>query len=133
MLAPFKFHQKNVVEKCSSFHDHFSRIRRFNSIYVTLQPKNEGSFDFAFVDADKFNYWNYHERMMKLVKVGGIIIYDNTLWGGYVALPEEDVPEKKRAGRQSTIEFNNSISADPRVEISHASVGDGVLICRRIC
>ena len=105
----------------------------FYSIYVTLQPKNEGSFDFAFVDADKVNYWNYHERMMRLVKVGGIIIYDNTLWGGYVALPEEDVPEKKRAGRQSTIEFSNSISADPRVEISHASVGDGVLICRRIC
>ncbi|KAM4124239.1 hypothetical protein ACB094_01G216000 [Castanea mollissima] len=90
-------------------------------------------FDFAFVDADKVNYWNYHERMIKLVKVGGIIIYDNTLWGGYVALPEEDVPEKKRASRQSTIEFNNSISSDSRVEISHASVGDGVLICRRIC
>ncbi|KAM4124242.1 hypothetical protein ACB094_01G216300 [Castanea mollissima] len=96
-------------------------------------PKNEGSFDFAFVDADKVNYWKYHERMMKLVKVGGIIIYDNTLWRGYVALPEEDVPEKQRASRQSVIEFNNSISADHRVEISHASVGDGVLICRRIC
>ncbi|GMY36245.1 probable caffeoyl-CoA O-methyltransferase At4g26220 isoform X2 [Fagus crenata] len=96
-------------------------------------PKNEGSFEFAFVDADKGNYWNYHERLMKLVKVGGIVIYDNTLWGGYVALPEEAVPEKKRAWRQATIEFNKSITADPCVEISHASVGDGVLICRRIC
>ncbi len=98
-----------------------------------MQPKNEGSFDFGFVDADKGNYWNYHERMMKLVKVGGMVIYDNTLWGGYVALPEEVVPEKKRAWRQTSIEFNISISADPRVEISHASVGDGILICRRIC
>ena len=70
---------------------------------------------------------------MKLVKVGGIVIYDNTLWGGYVALPEEAVPEKKRAWRQATIEFNKSITADPCVEISHASVGDGILICRRIC
>uniref|UniRef100_A0A2N9J7P8 Caffeoyl-CoA O-methyltransferase n=1 Tax=Fagus sylvatica TaxID=28930 RepID=A0A2N9J7P8_FAGSY len=96
-------------------------------------PKKEGSFDFAFVDADKDNYWNYHEKLMKLVKVGGIVVYDNTLWGGYVALPEEVVPEKKRALRQATIEFNNSTSADPRVEISHASVGDGILICRRIC
>jgi len=95
--------------------------------------KNEGSFDFGFVDADKGNYWNYHERMMKLIKVGGMVIYDNTLWGGYVALPEEAVPETKRAWRKSTMEFNNSIAADPRVEISHASIGDGMLICRRIC
>jgi len=93
----------------------------------------KGSFDFGFVDADKGNYWNYHERMMKLIKVGGMVIYDNTLWGGYVALPEEAVPETKRAWRKSTMEFNNSIAADPRVEISHASIGDGMLICRRIC
>jgi caffeoyl-CoA O-methyltransferase len=98
-----------------------------------MQPKNEGSIDFAFVDADKDNYWNYHGRLMKLVKVGGIVIYDNTLWLGSVALPEEAVPEKLRAWRQSTIEFNNSISTDPRVEIAQASVGDGILICRRIC
>lgn len=95
-------------------------------------PKNEGSYEFGFVDADKENYWNYHERMMKLVKVGGVVMYDNTLWGGYVALPEEAVPEYKRASRQSTIDFNNSISADPRVQISHASVGDGILICMRV-
>ncbi|BAT72910.1 hypothetical protein VIGAN_01035300 [Vigna angularis var. angularis] len=41
---------------------------------------NKDSFDFAFVDADKDNYWNYHERLLKLVKIGGLIIYDNTLW-----------------------------------------------------
>lgn len=96
------------------------------------EPKNEGDFDFAFVDADKGNYWNYHERLIKLVKIGGIVMYDNTLWGGAVAKPEEAVPEAKRELRRSTIEFNKSISADPRVEISHASVGDGIIICRRI-
>ncbi|XLS51023.1 hypothetical protein HN51_011700 [Arachis hypogaea] len=53
---------------------------------------NEGSFDFAFVDADKSNYWNYHERLLKLIRIGGMIIYDNTLWGGTVAWKEEDVP-----------------------------------------
>jgi len=62
-----------------------------------LQPKNEGNFDFGFADAEKGNYWNYHERMIKLVKVGGMVIYDNTLWGEYVALPEEVVPKKKMA------------------------------------
>ncbi|XP_061994760.1 probable caffeoyl-CoA O-methyltransferase At4g26220 [Rosa rugosa] len=59
----------------------------------------EGSFDFAFVDADMNNNWNYHKRLIKLIKIGGIIIYDNTLWGGTVALPEEDVPETKREWR----------------------------------
>ncbi|XP_024185415.1 probable caffeoyl-CoA O-methyltransferase At4g26220 [Rosa chinensis] len=97
------------------------------------EPKNESDFDFAFVDADKDNYWNYHERLMKLVKIGGIVMYDNTLWGGAVAKPEDAVPETKRELRRATIEFNKSVSADPRVEISHASVGDGNIICRRIC
>lgn len=54
-----------------------------------LQPEKVGRFDFGFVDADKGNYWNYHERIANLVKVGGVIIYDNTLWEGFVALPEE--------------------------------------------
>lgn len=93
---------------------------------------NEGSFDFAFVDADKVNYWNYHERLMKLLKVGGIVVYDNTLWGGTVALSEESTPENMKAGRQVTIEFNKLLAADSRVQISHAPSGDGITICRRI-
>ncbi|KAK9208707.1 hypothetical protein WN944_001067 [Citrus x changshan-huyou] len=62
--------------------------------------KNESSFDYAFVDADKDNYWNYRERLMTLFKVGGIVIYDNTLWGGTVAMAEEQVPEILRSTRQ---------------------------------
>ncbi|GAV91075.1 Methyltransf_3 domain-containing protein [Cephalotus follicularis] len=96
-------------------------------------PKNEGSFEFAFVDADKGNYQNYHERLMKLVKVGGVVIYDNTLWGGTVAWPEEKVPEAKRKWRLSTLAFNKSIAVDPRVDSSLAPFGDGITICRRIC
>ncbi|KAM5547462.1 putative caffeoyl-CoA O-methyltransferase [Rosa sericea] len=96
-------------------------------------PEKEGSFDFAFVDADKNNYWNYHKRLMKLVKIGGMVIYDNTLWGGSVALREEDVPEAKRKWRQCAIEFNKLVSADPRVEMSQVPLGDGITICRRVC
>ncbi|XP_020215522.1 probable caffeoyl-CoA O-methyltransferase At4g26220 [Cajanus cajan] len=94
-------------------------------------PSNRESFDFAFVDADKDNYWNYHERLLKLVKIGGIIIYDNTLWGGTVALPEEDVPTPKRRFRKATLDFNKAIADDSRVEISAVSIGDGFTICRR--
>ncbi|GMH03373.1 hypothetical protein Nepgr_005212 [Nepenthes gracilis] len=97
-------------------------------------PLNEGSFDFAFVDADKSNSSNYHERLLKLVKVGGIILYDNTLWGGTVVLKEasEVYPELRRPDWSHTIEFNKAIAADPRVEISQIPLGDGMTICRRL-
>uniref|UniRef100_A0A2P2LX64 Caffeoyl-CoA O-methyltransferase n=1 Tax=Rhizophora mucronata TaxID=61149 RepID=A0A2P2LX64_RHIMU len=95
-------------------------------------PGNEGSFDFAFVDADKANYRNYHDRLMKLVKVGGVVVYDNTLWGGTVAMPEESAPERWRVGRQLTIDFNKLLASDSRVQLSHVPVGDGITICRRI-
>ncbi|KAH9801205.1 putative caffeoyl-CoA O-methyltransferase [Citrus sinensis] len=62
--------------------------------------ENESSFDYAFVDADKDNYRNYRETLMTLFKVGGIVIYDNTLWGGTVAMAEEQVPEILRSTRQ---------------------------------
>ncbi|THG17905.1 hypothetical protein TEA_028807 [Camellia sinensis var. sinensis] len=86
------------------------------------------------LDADKGNYINYHERMMKLVKVGGLVLYDNTLWGGrgFVAKPEESVPMGKREVRKATIEFKKLLTTDHRVEISHVPSGDGVLICKRV-
>ncbi|XP_057985688.1 probable caffeoyl-CoA O-methyltransferase At4g26220 isoform X2 [Hevea brasiliensis] len=93
---------------------------------------NEGSFDFAFVDADKVNYWNYHERLIKLLKVGGIVVYDNTLWGGTVAMSEDSTPEVMKMGRQLTIDLNKLLAVDSRVQISHASLGDGITICRRL-
>ncbi|PWA50611.1 O-methyltransferase, family 3, S-adenosyl-L-methionine-dependent methyltransferase [Artemisia annua] len=88
-------------------------------------PDNEGSFDFAFIDADKINYLNYHERVMKLLKVNGIIMYDNMLWGGTVVQPEESVHETEREGRTSVLKFNEAIAADPRVKIVMAPLGDG--------
>ncbi|KAH7850695.1 hypothetical protein Vadar_001655 [Vaccinium darrowii] len=94
--------------------------------------ENEGSFDFAFVDADKPSYMDYHNRLIKLVKVGGIIAYDNTLWYGTVAMPEEMVLEDLRPSRESTMKLNKMLAADPRVMISHASIGDGITLCMRV-
>ncbi|XP_034699070.1 probable caffeoyl-CoA O-methyltransferase At4g26220 [Vitis riparia] len=97
------------------------------------EHENEGIFDFAFVDADKVNYKNYHERLMKLLKMGGIVVYDNTLRDGTVAMPEELVAENLRGNRRLTIELNNFLAADPRVQICLAPLGDGITICRRVC
>ncbi|KAK8509060.1 hypothetical protein V6N13_062114 [Hibiscus sabdariffa] len=99
---------------------------------LLANPGNENSFDFAFIDADKINYWKYHERLMKLLKVGGIVVYDNTLWGGSVVMSEECTPEVMKESRQRTLEFNKLLAADPRVEISLAPLGDGITICRRM-
>ncbi|KAL8239913.1 hypothetical protein R6Q59_016480 [Mikania micrantha] len=96
-------------------------------------PNNEGSFDYVFVDADKINYLNYHEKVMKLVKVNGIIVYDNTLWYGSVVKSDDSVPETLKEGRISVLKFNKSLASDSRVKISMAPLGDGLTICMRVC
>ncbi|KZV44532.1 anthocyanin O-methyltransferase [Dorcoceras hygrometricum] len=84
-----------------------------------------GTFDFAFVDADKDNYINYHEKLLELVKVGGIIAYDNTLWGGSVAISEEDEMENYlRVWRQAVIDFNGFLAKDSRIELALLSYWD---------
>ncbi|XP_020958666.1 caffeoyl-CoA O-methyltransferase 5-like isoform X2 [Arachis ipaensis] len=95
-------------------------------------PSNLGTYDFAFIDADKWSYVKYHERLINLVKVGGLLVYDDTLLGGYVVWPEEDVEASHRPYRKALIEVNDALATDPRVEIALASVGDGLTICRRI-
>ncbi|KAJ4879798.1 S-adenosyl-L-methionine-dependent methyltransferases superfamily protein [Raphanus sativus] len=97
---------------------------------LTENPKPE--FDFAFVDADKPNYANALERLMKLVKVGGIIAFDNTLWFGFVAEEEETVPVHMRVNRKALMELNKQLASDPRIEVSQVSIGDGVTLCRRL-
>lgn len=98
--------------------------------FLSENPKPE--FDFAFVDADKPNYVNAFERLMKLVKVGGIIAFDNTLWFGFVAEEEETVPVHMRVNRKALMELNKRLASDPRIEVSQVSIGDGVTLCRRL-
>ncbi|KAI9190899.1 hypothetical protein LWI28_000410 [Acer negundo] len=96
------------------------------------EKEKEGSFDYAYVDADKVNYCNYHERLMKLIKVGGVVVYDNTLWGGSVAMPEEEAPENLKPARKPIMEFIKLLAADNRVQLSHVPLGDGITICRHL-
>lgn len=93
-----------------------------------------GTFDFAYADADKLQYAGYHERLLRLVGVGGAIAYDNTLWGGSVAMPR-DKPgssEYDRRVRDSFLEFNAAVAADDRVEACIVPIADGVTLCRRV-
>ncbi|KAL2233720.1 flavonoid 3',5'-methyltransferase [Sesamum indicum] len=93
----------------------------------------EGTFDFAFVDADKENYINYHEKLLKLVRVGGIVAYDNTLWSGTVAASEDDDMQDYLKGcRGHIMKLNTFLAQDPRIELAQLSIGDGLTLCKRL-
>ncbi|XP_020586231.1 putative caffeoyl-CoA O-methyltransferase At1g67980 [Phalaenopsis equestris] len=97
------------------------------------EAKEDDLFDFAFVDADKINYHKYHERLLKLVKVNGLILYDNTLWFGTVTgSPDPKYPEWINHSLESVIRLNKELAADPRVELAQVCIGDGLTICRRL-
>lgn len=92
-----------------------------------------GGFDFAFVDADKPNYGKYHEQLLRLVRVGGVLAYDNTLWGGTVGMPDDTpLTEKDLLVRDAMREFNAKIAADARVEPVQLPIADGITLCRRV-
>ena len=84
---------------------------------------SEGPFDLAFIDADKPNYDGYYERVLKLLRPGGLIALDNMLWSGAVADPAvtDDNTPALRA-------LNAKIHADPRVDMALATIGDGVML-----
>jgi caffeoyl-CoA O-methyltransferase len=83
----------------------------------------KGSYDFAFIDADKPNYWKYYERCLKLARKGGLIAIDNTLWGGSVINPE-----KQSESTQALRAFNLQIAKDRRVDIALVPIGDGLTL-----
>ena len=85
-----------------------------------------GTFDFAFIDADKTGYDDYYERCLRLLRVGGLIAVDNTLWSGAVA-DEADQRESTRAIRA----LNAKITADARVTTSLIPIGDGLYLARK--
>lgn len=93
----------------------------------------EDLLDFAFVDADKPNYEKYHDKLTELVKVGGVIAYDNTLWFGTVVNVDEPVFHPRiKEQTKFVVEFNKKLAADSRFEISQLPIGDGVTLCRRL-
>jgi predicted O-methyltransferase YrrM len=85
--------------------------------------KETQSFDFVFIDADKSNYANYYEACLPMLRRGGILAVDNTLWSGWVADRghHDDVTVALR-------KFNDKLHADDRVEIALLPLGDGVTL-----
>jgi predicted O-methyltransferase YrrM len=90
-----------------------------------LDGGERGRFDFTFIDADKVGYDDYYEACLKLVRPGGLIAIDNTLWDGKPADPSVNDPDT-RAIRA----LNAKIASDPRVDACLLPSSDGLTLCR---
>lgn len=91
-----------------------------------LRDGQAGKFDFAFIDADKENYSAYYERVLKLLRPGGIVAVDNVLWGGSVIDPKDQSVDTK-----AIRVFNKKLKRDKRVSISLVPIGDGLTLARK--
>jgi predicted O-methyltransferase YrrM len=91
-----------------------------------LAAREAGSYDFAFIDADKSNYDAYYERCLALVRNGGLIALDNMLWGGAVARPARG--DADTAALQA---LNAKLQRDERIDHALLTVGDGLALARK--
>ena len=85
-----------------------------------------GQFDLVFIDADKANYPTYLEHALRLLRVGGLAVFDNTLWSGRVL---EEYPES--ADTRAIHVLNRALKTDARVDLSLLPLGDGLTLCRK--
>lgn len=91
-----------------------------------LREGHGGALDMAFIDADKANYDNYYERSLQLLRPGGLIMFDNTLWNGTVADPsvtDEDTDALRL--------LNSKLHGDERIDLSLVPIGDGLTLARK--
>jgi caffeoyl-CoA O-methyltransferase len=89
-------------------------------------PPDE-TFDLAFVDADKTGYAAYYDELLPRLRPGGLLLVDNTLWGGAV-LDDKDDSDDTKAIRA----LNDRIAADQRVRVVLLPIGDGLTIAQRL-
>jgi predicted O-methyltransferase YrrM len=91
-----------------------------------LADGGEDAYDFAFVDADKTGYDGYYERLLRLVRPGGLIALDNMLWGGEVL--DEDAEDADTRAIQA---LNTKLADDERITLCLLPLADGVTLARR--
>lgn len=94
---------------------------------VLLADGQAGTFDFAFIDADKTGYDDYYEHLLLLLRAGGLIVVDNVLWDGAVADPSDT-----SADTVALRAFNKKLHGDERVELSMIPVADGLTLVRKL-
>ncbi|PWB32846.1 SAM-dependent methyltransferase [Pseudomonas sp. SDI] len=99
---------------------------RLGPAVQTLAGLEAGAFDLIFVDADKANYPQYLEHALVLLRRGGVLVFDNTLWSGRVLQAQPDSEDTR--GIQA---LNLALQGDARVDLSLVPLGDGMTLCRK--
>ena len=97
-----------------------------DTLDALLADGGAGTFDYAFVDADKENYEAYYERSLALLRQGGLMVIDNVLWSGAVADPNQ-----KDADTNAIRALNAKLHGDERVSLSLLPVSDGITLARK--
>lgn len=96
------------------------------TLAALLAEGRAGGFDLAFIDADKTGYADYYERCLELLRPGGVIMVDNVLWDGRVAVP--DAADSDTLALKA---FNRTLMADQRIDLSLVPIGDGLTLARK--
>ena len=97
------------------------------TIDALLSEGAAGSFDLAFIDADKENYERYFEGCLALLRPGGVILVDNVLWGGSVIDPAVDDADTKAIRA-----LNRKLARHSEIELSLLPIGDGLTLARKL-
>ena len=97
-----------------------------DTLDALIAAGDAGTYDLAFIDADKTSYLAYYERALVLLRPGGLLMTDNTLWSGRVADPE--------VGDADTValrHYNEHLHRDARIDLSLVPIGDGLTLARK--
>ena len=98
------------------------------TLEARLARGEAGSYDFAFIDADKTGYDGYFESCLKLLRPGGLVAFDNVLWGGRVAKPVDPARDPDTA---ALCRLNAKLHHDERVDLTMVPIGDGLTLARK--
>src|SRR3954447_1521349 len=106
--------------------DHKIELRLAPAVDTLRALPDEEYVDLAFVDADKPSYAVYYEELLRRLRPNGVIMVDNTLWGGSI-VDGSNNDESTVALRA----FNDTVAADERVESALLTIGDGLTLLRK--
>jgi len=142
LAVPLAIPDDGTIVACDVSEEYTAVAREFwqragvaRKIELRLAPAQEtlnellgqrGSYDFAYIDADKANYDAYYELVLQLLRPGGVIAVDNVLWGGSVADSKE-----QDADTVALRQLNEKIGRDERVDASLLTIGDGLSVVRK--
>lgn len=96
------------------------------SLHALIEAGAAGSYDFAFIDADKTGYDFYYESCLELLRPGGLIAIDNVLWSGNVA--DENINDENTLALKA---LNRKVHDDERVDMTLVPIGDGLMLVQK--